>query len=113
MGCGAGLTPRSMASADTNIGGKFRLISGSPQISHAVNAGWLRNVHLGQGKRPSDVTGGASGGGRKGNWEGSKCGWRGDSGLSVPAGGGIPQFRHGGIGDVGEKLEGYGFEKVQ
>jgi hypothetical protein len=26
--------------------------------------------------------------------------------LSVPAGGGIPQFRHGGIGDVGEKLEG-------
>jgi hypothetical protein len=101
-----------MASADANIGGKFGLISGSPHISHAVIAGWLRNVHLGQGKRPFAITGGV-GARRKGNWEGVKCGWRGDSGLSVPAGGGIPQFRHGGIGDVGEKLEGYGFEKVQ
>lgn len=41
------------------------------------------------------------------------CDRRGDSSLRVPAGGGIPQFRHGGIGDVGDKFEGYGFENVQ
>ena len=33
--------------------------------------------------------------------------------MSVPAGGGIPQFRQGGTANVGEKLDGYGFEKVQ
>lgn len=71
MGCGAGLTPLSIASADASIGGKFGLMRGSPQISHAVRAGWLRNVHLGQGNRPSDITGVGGGGGggvgRKGN----------------------------------------------
>jgi len=35
------------------MGGRLGLISGSPQISQAVNAGWFKNVHRGQGKRPS------------------------------------------------------------
>ena len=34
--------------------------------------------------------------------------------MRVSGGGGIPQFRHGGIvGVVEEKFDGYGFEKVQ
>jgi hypothetical protein len=62
MGIGAGLIPRSIASADANTGGKFGLISGSPHISQAVRAGWLRNVHRGQEKRASDwVDKGSSG----------------------------------------------------
>jgi len=35
------------------MGGRLGLISGSPQISQAVKAGWFKNVHRGQGKRPS------------------------------------------------------------
>ena len=39
MGNGAGLVPRSMASADARIGGRFGEMRGSPQISHDVKAG--------------------------------------------------------------------------
>ena len=42
-------------------------------------------------------------------------GRRGDGGGSVrlPGGGGMPQLRHGGTGEVTEKFDGYGLEKVQ
>jgi len=103
-----------MASADASTGGKFGLMSGSSQISHAVKAGWLRNVHRGQGKRPSFATPGTGRTLMTGG-ESLAGGRRGDGGGSVrlPGGGGMPQLRHGGTGEVTEKFDGYGLEKVQ
>ena len=104
---GAGLTPLSMASAEARTGGRLGLMRGSPQISQAVRAGWLWNVHRGQGNSPSDaICGVARGGGA--NVDGDGAG-----GLRVPGGGGIPQFKQGETADVVEKFEGYGFKKVQ
>lgn len=68
---------------------------GSPQISQAVRAGWLRKVQRGQGKRAS-VEGGEVEGG-EGDGEIRR---RGGGIVRVPGGGGMPQFRQGGIEDV-------------
>jgi len=101
MGIGAGLTPRSMASAEANTGGRFGLTRGSPQISQAIKAGWLRYVHRGQGKRPSVLEGAVIlGGGDSLDGEGDDD-WR-ERASNDPLGGGIPQLRHGGTGAPGE-----------
>ena len=104
---GSGLIPLSMASAEAKIGGKFGLMRASPQISQAVKAGWFRKVQRGQGKRFSPETDGPGGPSMTGG-KSRADGTRGDGGLSLrlPGGGGIPQLRHGGTGDVDEKFAG-------
>jgi len=63
-------------------------------------------VQRGQAKRPSSLS---IGRGRGGTGGGTARDWEGVGGgdcVSVPGGGGIPQFRQGGTADVGEKFDG-------